>query len=114
MALLTVTTVSRSGVQLDSTLTAATATTGDTFVNTGLEYLAVVNGSGSPINVTIPLPPTPDGLAVTSRVVAVAAGKTELIGPFPTGQYNDSTGVVKATCSSVTSVTLGAFKFPAA
>jgi hypothetical protein len=97
-------------VQIDLTMVAPTAGTGDTWVNTGAEMLVVNNASGSPINVTIPLTPTPDGLAVTSRVVAVAAGKIELIGDFPPGQYNDATGVVKATCSAVATVTIGVFK----
>lgn len=100
---------------MDSTMTAVTASTGDTWQNTGQEMLVINNGNGSPTVVTIPLPcggSSPDGNAITSKTVSVAAGKVEFIGPFPVGQYNDATGVAKATCSVTASVTVGVFKFP--
>jgi hypothetical protein len=92
----------------DLTMSAATATTGDTFANNGKVRLLVVNGSGAPINVTFLTPSNHliDGQAVADRVISVGAGKHAWLGPFPKNAYNDSDGLVKATCSSVGSVTL--------
>jgi hypothetical protein len=71
----------------------------------------VVNGSGAPITVTLDIKPTVDGGEVTDRAVTVAAGARRRIGPFPTSIYNDpATGRAKVTFSSVTSVTVEAFK----
>lgn len=91
----------------DLTMSAATASTGDTFANSGREMVLIVNGSGSPINVTIPTPATVDGdLPVADKVIAVGAGKHALLGPFARSTYNDGDGLVKFTCSSVTTVTV--------
>ena len=108
MALLTVAASSRAGIDLAGS--AATATTGDTFPNTGAELLLVKNGGAGSINVTIDYVPTADGNAVTDPVVAIAAGVTKAIGPFPPGLYNDASGYVKATCDVVTTVTVKAIK----
>ncbi len=108
MALLTVVTASRSGAVV--TGAAATASTGDTFANTGHEFFHVRNGSGAPITVTFDIVATMDAQVVTDRAVTVAAGATTIIGPFPTGIYNDTDGRVKATCSDVTTVTVAAVK----
>jgi hypothetical protein len=116
MALLTVSTTARAA-GLDIVGVTPTATTGDTFANTGAELLLVNNGSASPITVTIDYVPTADGNAVTDLAVTVAAGVTKAIGPFPPALYNDtgvSGGLVKATCSSVTTVTVKAIKLGSA
>ncbi len=110
MATLTVATVTRAGV--DVVGAAATVTVGDEWANTGYEFLEVKNGSGAPITVTLDIKTAPDGLAVTDPTVSVGAGVTKIIGPFPPGIYNDeTTGRAKATCSSVTSVTVKVLKF---
>jgi hypothetical protein len=111
MALLTIATISRDGVDIAATDVPATVTTGDTWANTGGEFFYVNNGSGSSINVTFDIQATVDGQAVADRVVAVGAGIAKVIGPFPTGQYNDGSGLAKATCSAVTTVTVAVFKF---
>jgi hypothetical protein len=112
MATLTATPVTRAGVALAGS--AATAATGDAFANTGTEFLVVKNGGASPINATIKFRGLTDGLAVTDRLVAVAAGATEIIGPFPKGAYNDGTGKVTVICDVVTSVTVQVLTCPAA
>lgn len=85
--------------------------TGDTWVNTGKEFVIIKNGSGSSINVTLDIQATIDGVSPTDPVVAVAAGAQKLMGPFPVGIYNDPSGNAKVTCSAVTSVTLNVLKY---
>ena len=105
MATLTATALSRAGIDL--TGAAATVTTGDDWINTGAEVLLVKNGDTNPTTLTIAIPATLDGQAVASRTVAVPAGKTYAIGPFPPNIYNVSaTGKVSVVASSVTSLTL--------
>ena len=107
MAVLTVQQVVRAGLE---PVFVAAAGGGDEFVNTGTEYLEVVNGSGADVTVTIVTPNTVDGLAVTDRAVVVTAGERRKIGPFPTSIYNNSNAKVNVTYSSATSVTVGLFK----
>lgn len=109
MATLTATTITRSGVDVAGVT--PTASTGDNWANTGYELVEIKNGSGGSINVTLDITAAPDGLAVTDPVVAVAAGATKIIGPFPPGIYNDGNGLAKVTCSSVSSVTIKVLKF---
>ena len=80
---------------LDSTTTPALATgdfagTGDQFLvpNDGRTFLHVKNGA-TDVAVTIQTPGTVDGLAVTDRVVTVAATSEEFIGPFSRNDYGD-------------------------
>ena len=108
MAALTVQTASRDGIDVSGVT--PTASTGDTFANTGSEFLLVRNGSGAPITVTFDITATLDAQTVTDRAVTVGAGVKKLIGPFPTGWYNDGNASVKATCSAVTTVTVAAVK----
>lgn len=113
MAALTVQAPTRTGATV-STVT-PTASTGDTFVNDGKVWLQVTNGSGSSINVTVnSTAAAGPGLAASNNVVAVAAGATKLIGPFPPAGFTDpATGLATVICSSVTSVTIAALKFAA-
>lgn len=101
--LLTAVPVTRAGVDV---VGAAADATGDEWINTGQEFVEVKNGSGGSINVTLNIKATLDGAAAVNPVVAVGAGVTKIIGPFPKGIYNDSvTGRAKITYSAVTSVT---------
>lgn len=113
MALLTVATVAIAGVT-PTTPATPTATTGDTFLNTGREVVELVNGSGSPVVVTIDVQRTTDGdgATVTDPTVTVAAGARKFVGPFP-ASYNDASGLVKITFASVTSNTITVLKVPA-
>lgn len=85
---------------------------GDTFQNNGHVLLEVVNGGGAPINVTIndENSPTPPGATAFNGdvVVAVPAGATRLIGPFPPWRFNQPSGLVGVAYSAVTSVTVRA------
>jgi hypothetical protein len=108
MAVLTVTPVTQDGYDLTAALTAAAAG-GDSWPNRGTEYLAVVNGGGSSITVTLVYTTEFDDETPTNRTVAVAAGKTVLIGPLPQWLYNNASNRASVTYSGVTSVTVAVF-----
>lgn len=79
---------------------AVSEVTGDTvndhvMVNTGVEFLQVRNSGGAEYDVTLITPGTVDGQAVADRVVAIPAGETHLIGPFPEAVYDQLSGVDK-------------------
>lgn len=113
MAALTVQTIAETG----TTVTLASAAGGgDTFANDGNTFLIVTNGSGSSINVTVTVvngtfTNKQNGILTKSDlVVAVGAGATKYIGPFPTGVYCSTSGTTAVAYSSATSVTVGAIK----
>lgn len=108
MATLTATTISRAGQSLAG---AAAGASGDQWANTGKEFLIVTNASIASINVTLDIQKTVDGQAVTDPIVAVGAGITKIIGPFPTGAYNNSTtGRAGCTYSAYADVTVKVIK----
>lgn len=100
------------GVALDYSV--AVTADGDV-VDAGRVFIVVANGSGSSINVTVAATQTVKGLAVSNMVTAVAAGKTEIIGPFPkdvfgqpsgaNGSGGDDEGRVYVNYSAITTVT---------
>lgn len=108
MATYTVQEVSRLGVVITHAAVAAS----DSFQPGDATFLSVINGGGGSINVTIAAPKQvlPD-LEVTDPVVAVAAGATKLIGPFPASQFAQADdGLCDVTYSGTTSVTAAAIR----
>lgn len=104
MAVLTATSLVRTGINPVPT-TAADAL-GDEVANPGGDIAFIVkNDSVSSITVTLDIRAAgPDGAAVTDPTVTVGAGATRMVGPFPTGIYNDASGRAKITYSDVTTV----------
>lgn len=102
-AVLTSTTVTRAGIDV---VGVAAAAGGDSFANTGKEFIEVKNGGAGAITVTLDVQTTLDGMAITDPTVSIAAGATKIIGPFPTHIFNDSNSRVNVTYSAVTSVTV--------
>lgn len=100
MAVLTAQAISRTG--LEATYDSAAAG-GDSFVNTGVEFIHIKNGSGGDITVTAATTVTVDSLAVADLAVVITAGEERMIGPFPCRWYGTSVGL---TYSGVTSLTL--------
>lgn len=90
MARVSVATQKIVGTGLVPNLTAPTAE-GDV-IDSGAVAVMVKNASGGSINVTAQTPATQAGLAVAENIVPVAAGATELIGPFPKGTYGRTSG----------------------
>jgi hypothetical protein len=107
--LLTVQPVSRLGVE---PAYAAAQTDGNSFNNTGREFLHIKNGAIDCV-VTVKTPRTVDGQAVTERTVTVTATEERMIGPFPPATFNQlgaSGDVVFVDYDDVTNVTLGVFR----
>lgn len=104
MATLTIQDITRSG--LEATYAAA-ASGGDKFANNGRVMIHIKNGDASDHTVTVDIPKTVDGQAVTDISVTVTASEERFIGPFPPSIYNDSDGYVNLTYDAVTSVTIG-------
>ncbi len=105
MALLTAVSVTSAA----TTVTAAAVTTSDTVsasdIGTDGALLNVINGAGSPINVTLVDPGTTAvGNAGTAAAQAVANGTDRWFRLSP-GHVNPATGVATVTFSSATSVT---------
>jgi hypothetical protein len=111
-ATLTVTTMSRSGFDMETLATAADAAKSDKWVNTGVEFLAIKNAGGSPITLTLTfgVGGTVDGVTPTAKTVSVTNGHTFLVGPFPPQFYNDANGFCSVSYSAVTSVTVAVVK----
>ena len=83
----------------------------DEFANDGNMYLHVINGGGSPCNVTFTTPGKVAGVEIEDPVVAVPAGAERKIGPFPTDIFNAADGNVDVAFSFTTSVTAAPTKF---
>jgi hypothetical protein len=107
-ATLAVTVVSRAGQDLTTLAVAADAAKTDKFLNTGSQFVWINNGSGADITVTLNygVGGTIDGQALPARVVTVTKAHSVLVGPFPTGLYNDANGYMSITYSAATTVTV--------
>ena len=95
--------------------TSAAAADGNTFTNTGYEFVEVINADASPTTVTIDVYPSggggsPESLTVTDPTVTVSAGTRKKFGPFRKRLFNNGSEKVKVTCSNVTSVTVGVYR----
>jgi len=104
MAVLTTQSIIRTGTGLEPSYESCAAG-GDSFVNTGKEFLHVKNGSGGSLTVTVVTPVTVDALAVTDAAYAIPAGEERMIGPFPC-RYYATNGSTSITYSGVTSLTI--------
>jgi len=113
MALQTVQTITRPGFDLTATAVAADGSNGDSWVNTGSQLVAVINGSGAPITVTENYNSTIkfDGATPTVKTYSVPAGHTAILGPFSVGYFSDATTQqAKISYSSATSVSVCVFQ----
>jgi len=105
MALLSIQQISPAGV-VPATVSAAGG--GDTFVNNGKTFLKIVNGSGSPITVTVNSLVNCNQGFDHNVAVAVGAGETQYIGPFSVDRFNSAAGIASVTYSGVSSLTVAA------
>lgn len=112
MAILAVTQIVKAGIN-PATPMAAAAGGGDSFPNTGNEFLKVANGGGGSITVTIAAQRACSDFGVANAahdlVVTVTNGQTRDIGPIDPKGYNDANGRAQIAYSGVTSVTVGVF-----
>lgn len=110
VATLTVRKITDAGLDEVSPAWDSAAGGGDDFPNNGNTYVAVNNGSGGAITVTVPIgvdPHASDPLhATTDSTVSLSAGQRKYIGPFDKVKYGNSVGI---EYSAATSVTVAAF-----
>lgn len=113
MAVIVPLTVSRTGVDIFNSLAPADAA-GDEWANTGQEFVILSNTGGGSITVTLEITATVDGLNPVDKTVVVAlTNGQKIIGPFPTGLYNNtSTSRAKMTYSGVSGLYVLAVKCP--
>lgn len=108
MAVLTTTQIARTG---PTTLTlVAAAAGGDSFANTGAEFVEINNGSGASITVSATQVAVVDGGTPGTKAVVVPAGARVAFGPFPPSIYNDTLSRVNLTYSGVTTLTVNPFR----
>lgn len=88
---------------------ASAAGGGDTFTNTGAEFLHVKNGGGGNITVTITSSGTYKGAAISNQSVTVNAGTEKMIKPYAPDITSSTAAVGYSGVSSVTIAVL-AFK----
>lgn len=107
MANLSVQQLTRAGI---AGALAAAAGGGDTYDNTGEEWIEVDNGSGGAITLYAAM--YVDGQTVVQGMsVSIPAGERRLIKPLPMNPYtNPANGRVSLTYSGVTSLTIGIFR----
>jgi hypothetical protein len=106
MATLSVTQITTAGVTEPALVPASAG--GDQFSDNGRTFMRVTNGGASPITVTVTAQRTCDQGQSHNITNTVAAGATEVMGPF-TDRSRDAAGFVQVTYSAVTSVTVGCF-----
>ena len=95
------------------TLAAAVAANNAEFLNDGRTLLAVLNAATA-AEITLITPGTVDGIAIGDRAITVPihATRVMLLGPFPPGVYNNSSGMVQIDLDDDTSVTWAVFRLP--
>jgi len=91
---------------------ASANSSGNSFPNDGRSFAHIKNTEAA-LTVTVQIPLTVDGQAVSGRTVTVGATTGEkMIGPFPAAQYNQvatDPGAVYLDYSAVTGVSVGIF-----
>lgn len=113
MAILTVQEVDRAGDGL-TPVQGAAAVGGDSWVNTGREWVEVENGGGAPMTITFVTPQTISGLGIADLVVTIPAAGKRKVGPFPVGAFVDpANGRTAITYTAVTTVTVGVYRLAA-
>lgn len=113
MALLATKQIVATAAALTPTFSAATATTGDTFVP-GSRTFIVVRTTSNSTTVTVDVP---GNVSYTDAgkpdvVVSMTTAAEKWIGPLPADPFADpsNSGYGKVTCSTVTGVTVGVFQ----
>jgi hypothetical protein len=102
---------------LDATTPATAAASSMTFANDGRVFLHVKTGATTANLTTTVVRKLDDGTAAgiagTNPVLALAANKNYILGPFDPAIYNDSNGEVGFALSATTSIVVQAYRFVA-
>tara|TARA_R100000781_G_scaffold26759_2_gene19846 strand:- start:4037 stop:4393 length:357 start_codon:yes stop_codon:yes gene_type:complete len=110
MATITSQNIDQTGLN-NPTLTAVSGG-GDQWLNSGSEFVAIKNASGSDLTVTFTAQttsfdsPTYGPATKSNATITLASGITGYIGPFETGAFNDASGYCQITYSASTSVSI--------
>lgn len=99
----------------DITTPATAALSSMTMTNDGKTMLRVKTGATT-ANLTLTaqaklLDGSVAGISPQNPVIALAANKDYIIGPFPTNIYNDANGELNMAFSAVTSILVQAYRF---
>lgn len=94
--------------QLDLTGGQVAATSPSLFANDGQTLLAVTVGATA-TTLTVNQAPCTHGRTGTQAFI-LPLNKTTILGPFPQAEYNDSSGKLNFTLSSLVAVTIAALK----
>lgn len=101
---------------LDPTTLAAADAAGNYFSNlvssATKTFFRAINGSGSPITVTINSQTLCSQGADHDLAIVLAAGAERWIGPLEKSRFNDAAGDVQITYSGVTSLTVQVVQIP--
>jgi len=100
----------RTGTTPPAQVNGDTANNHQILNNDGNVFIEAVSSDAGSQNVTIETPGVVDGLAVADLVVAVPAGATRLIGPFPTSIYNQVDGSLFVDVSVSTTIKFRAYR----
>jgi hypothetical protein len=106
MATYTVSTNTFNGQQL--ALVAVTAS--DYFINDGHTVVQVNNAGSSSCDVTFKSAQLCSQGFEHDVTIAVAAGTTEIVGPFPVNRFNDSNNGITVNYSEIVSVSASAYR----
>lgn len=82
--------ITRSGVTLSTQVNADVSNNHYITSNDGRLFIEAYNNDVTSRDVTIQTPIQVDGLDVIDLIVSLSVGQTKLIGPFPTGTFNQT------------------------
>ncbi len=103
---------------LDATTPATAAQLSMSMANDGKTFLHVKTGATTANLTLTPQAKVQDGsaagLPATPPVIALAANKNYLIGPFSPAAYNDANNELNFTLSAITSITVQAYRLNSA
>jgi hypothetical protein len=99
--------VNRS-VPLSNKVFSACSAGGDSFTSGDNTFIAVKNGAGSPVTVTVATPGNVQGIAEGPFTFTVPASGSTDVGPFPSTLFGPTAQV---TYSSVTTLTIAVAQF---
>jgi hypothetical protein len=88
---------------------AGDAVNGHQYLNGGSEFIHVKTGATG-TTVTVNIPKTVDGQAVTNKTYVLGTNTERMIGPFPPDTYNQADGNVYIDLSSAATVTLAVIR----
>lgn len=110
MSALTVNQIAKEGLTVPAF--SAPGAGGDSFQNTGREYVELRLGGSVNSTVTFQTPLSITGLALADQAVVLTAPGTVKCGPFAPSVFNDAGGNVNISYNGTANLTVAAFRLP--